>query len=103
VSERKYVFHPCHQRRHSGCSASYRDSYGSPFTCSCTCHNNSEKSESVSFEIKTSTKVTGVTVELTPEAARETFAAVKAYWVEDAPVHLQWKRVDDALNKAEGE
>lgn len=93
---KEYVFPPCRDERHPDCGflISFRDN-GS--ACSCTCHHSEE--EFVNFEIKT--KVTGVTVELTPEAVRLIWAAVKSYYVEESPAYVQWERVIKAMAEAE--
>ncbi len=96
----RYPFGPCVDKRHLSCGVQYPDS-GHMRQCSCTCHNKSE--EPVNFEIKTSTKVTSVKVDLTCEVALATIAAVRNYWRADDPTYIQWMRVLDAIEKAKNE
>lgn len=96
----RYPFGPCVDKRHLSCGVQYPDS-GHMRQCSCTCHNRSE--EPVNFEIKTSSKVTSVRVDMTYEVALATIAAVRFHWGEDDSTYIQWMRVRDAIEKAESE
>lgn len=92
------VFGPCLDERHEDCGVSYATSDTLSHACSCTCHNKEESG--MDFEIKTETKVTGVTVTLTPEMLQWTRQAVECRYETHSSASVFWRRIGDAFEKA---
>lgn len=53
----------------------------------------------MNFEIKSETKVTGVTVEMTPGMVRAIWTFTQDYWARDDLFYVQWERVIKAMEQ----
>jgi len=100
VSVDGYVFIDCRDGAHVDCIVRYTRG-----KCSCTCHNSDEEAtipEGNNFEVKvkTETKVTGVTVTLTPKMLTWTWNNIRNNTDRTSASHLFWRGVYAEVRKA---